>query len=212
MHKLELDFPFKATYIKVGSISNKTKNVWIILHGYGQLAEEFAKSFSDLFSANNCVIFPQGLSKFYLKGVDQNIGANWMTSHDRKIDIRNYIKYLDKLYHLEIEPFTHDIKLNLLGFSQGGHTVTRWIKESKISYDRLVLWGTGLAHDIKKEDIFESFSKGENIIIVGDKDRFISADQLEKVKHRYSRLGLHFRSVDYEGGHEIDREVLKKII
>ena len=212
MQKLNIEIPYNATYIKVGSVSEDTKNVWMIFHGYGQLAEKFAESFSSLFINKNYIIFPQGLSKFYLKGVDQNIGANWMTSHDREIDIKNYLNYLDEIYKHEIKPLIGDKKLNLLGFSQGGHTVTRWITHSKVRYDKLMLWGSGLAHDINKQDITSFFSQGENVIVVGDQDRFITPEQLEKVKNRYLKIGFRFRLIDYSGGHEIIDEVLDKII
>jgi len=212
MEKKIINFSFKAPYLKLGSHTDKTRNIWLIFHGYGQLAEEFIDSFLNIDLVENVLIFPQGLSKFYLKGVDNKIGANWMTSHDRDIDIENYLTYLDQLYNHEIKAHLLDNKLTVLGFSQGGLTASRWINHSNINYDKLMLWGSGLAHEINKVDVQKSFSKGENIVVIGDDDRFISSDQLEKAKHRYSNIDFRYEIFEYRGGHNIYPDILGKII
>jgi len=212
MEKYFLNISIQAPYLKVGSNSQQTKNIWVIFHGYGQLVEEFSKLFSPLISDENILLFPQGLSKFYLRGVDKKIGANWMTSQDRDIDIKNYLKYLDQLFASEIQPMKKDIKLHLLGFSQGGHTASRWVRHSSLNYDRLILWGSSLAHEIDQGDVSERFSAGENIMILGDQDRFISNEQALLIKNRYSKINFDCRLVEYHGGHDIDQNVLAKLL
>ena len=212
MQKTTIEIPFRAPYIKIGSAATSTKNIWMVFHGYGQLAEEFARSFSGLFTDLNSVIFPQALSKFYLKGVGQNIGASWMTAHDRDLDVHNYLNYLDSIFSKEVDPYLKHAKLNLLGFSQGGHTVSRWINHSKIKYNKLILWGTSLAHEIERQSVSDSFSKGENLVVIGDSDRFITKEQLLKVKKRYSKIRFNYKLITFRGGHEINSEVLDQII
>jgi predicted esterase len=209
MEKIILDLQFKAPYCKVGTVSKTTKTIWLIFHGYGQLAGEFTSSFSELGSEDHCLIFPQGLSKFYLKGVDKKIGANWMTSHDRVLDITNYVSYLNQLFEQEIKPYLDKVELNILGFSQGGHTASRWIYESNIKYNKFVLWGSGLANEIDIKIIKKSFSKGENLLVVGDRDRYIDNELLLKTKNRYKKIDFKYQLVEYKGGHEIYPEVLK---
>jgi len=212
MEKNIVEINFKAPYYKVGTITQNTKNIWLIFHGYGQLVEDFAESFTSINSRENVLIFPQGLSKFYLKGVDHKIGSNWMTSHDRALDIANYLNYIDCLFDHEIKPHLGHIKLNVFGFSQGGHTASRWIHHTEIPYSKLVLWGSSLAHEINKEDIKKSFSTGKNITVIGDQDRFIDLDQLEKVKHRYAKIGFAYDLIPYHGSHNIHPETLSQII
>ena len=36
-----IDFQFKARYYKLGELNANTKQVWWVLHGYGQLAQFF---------------------------------------------------------------------------------------------------------------------------------------------------------------------------
>lgn len=212
MEKNILSLNFKAPYYKIGTYSSSVKNIWLIFHGYGQLPEDFSQSF-DLFAQDdNILIFPQGLSKFYLKGVGKQVGANWMTAYDRELDIRNYLNYLDQLYELEIKPHRKDIKLNLLGFSQGGHTVSRWINNSKIRYDKMVLWGSSLAYEITQDQVIDNFSSGANVIVIGDQDRFIDQEHLKLTKRRYDKIGFDYQLMEYAGGHEIVPEVLSKIV
>ena len=212
MDKLVLDINYKAPYFKVGSINEMTKNIWFIFHGYGQLADEFAKQFTEMISEENCLIFPQGLSRFYLKGIGNKIGANWMTSQDRDIDITNYISYINQIFKHEVEPSLENIKLNILGFSQGGHTASRWIYNSKITYNKFVLWGSNLAHEIDQKRISDSFSHGKNLVIIGDQDRFINSDRLRKMRLKYEKIGFNYQTIEYHGEHDIYPEILKKII
>ena len=105
MEKNQITFDYDATYYKTGSVNESTKSVWILFHGYAQLAEDFAQDFLDLASKATVFIFPQGLSKFYLKGTGKEIGASWMTSHEREQAITHYLRYLDGIYKQEIEKF-----------------------------------------------------------------------------------------------------------
>ena len=60
--------------------------------------------------------------------------------------------------------------------------------------------------------VLESFSDRENLIIIGDQDRFIDKKQLSRVKNRYAKIGFRFTLIEYEGGHEINPNILSKII
>jgi predicted esterase len=212
MEKKLLDFRFQAPFYQEGIINERTKKVWLIFHGYGQLANDFANSFSELVSDESVLLFPQGLSKFYLKGVSKKIGSNWMTSNNRDLDIENYVSYLDQLFDLEVRPYLTNIDLNILGFSQGGHTASRWIYKSKIAYQKLVLWGSNLANEIDEKIISDSFTNGENLLVMGDSDRFIEKEQLQILKTNYAQLGFKYRIIEYHGGHDIYPEILKLLV
>ncbi len=212
MDKKTVKFSIESPYYLQGAISRKTQNIWFIFHGYGQLAEEFANVFSEINSDENALIFPQGLSKFYLKGVDGKIGSNWMTSYERDMEINNYLAYLDQLFFHEIKPNLEERNLNILGFSQGGHTASRWIYRSGIRYNKLVFWGSGLAHEIDKKMVRNSFmGGGENLVVIGDEDRFIDCKHLQRMKKRYESIGFEYQVIEYHGGHDIDPYILKQL-
>ena len=212
MEKRVISYQHQAIYYKVGSISENTRNVWIIFHGYGQLAEEFSASFRYLETNENFLLYPQGLSRFYLKGVGDKIGSSWMTSLDRELEISNYISYLNSLYEIELKSRIEGLKVNILGFSQGGHTASRWISSSHITYDHLIFWGSSLAHEIGSTEVSTSFSSGQNTIVIGDQDRFIDSRKLDLMKKRYDKIGFDYKLVQYRGGHDIYPEILQQLI
>ncbi len=73
------------------------------------------------------------------------------------------------------------------------------------------MWGAGLAIEIDKDLISNSFSQGKNITVIGDNDRFISAEEFNKMTKRYEMIGFKYQLIEYQGGHDIYPEVLKKI-
>ena len=212
MQKKKVSFEFQAPYVKLGELKDTTENLWFIFHGYGQLAEEFQEKFKVLNHEENVLIFPQALSKFYLKGVDKKIGASWMTSHDRELDIENYINYLNQIYQQELVGIRRHVNINILGFSQGGHTASRWIYKSGIGYNKLILWGAGLAYEINEKIICSSFNIGKQYFVIGDQDRFIDQSALDAARKRYEGIGFDYELVGYQGIHDIYPDVLSKIV
>lgn len=78
----ELTFQFKARYFTAGEVTQQTKHIWFVLHGYGQLADNFIRKFEVIQSPETVVIAPEGLSRFYLQDVttrnqtgDNKVGA-----------------------------------------------------------------------------------------------------------------------------------------
>ena len=123
MKELSLQFNYRARYFKLGDIS-KAKQIWFVIHGYGQLAQYFIKKFESLIRKDICIIAPEGLSRFYLEdiptrvaGGSNRVGATWMTKENREMDIENYINYLQSIYDLELNKI-NKAHVTLLGFSQ----------------------------------------------------------------------------------------------
>src|SRR4051812_7128633 len=90
--------PKTARVFTHGHISEKTKLVWIVAHGYGFLAEFFIEKFEELDPEEHFVIVPEALNRFYLKDMSGRAGASWMTTEDRENEIKDYISYLDNVY------------------------------------------------------------------------------------------------------------------
>ena len=101
-HKLKVSKT--AIYHSEGNLKT-AKTIWIVLHGYGMLAEFFIKKFNPILNTETCVIAPEGLSKFYSKGFYGRVGATWMTKQNREDEIEDYINYLDQLYEVILKNF-----------------------------------------------------------------------------------------------------------
>src|SRR6056297_1468696 len=105
-----------AHYYSIGQPSKETTQVWVLLHGYGQLAERLLSKFSSLKTNNRFFLAPEGFSRFYWEGVSGHVAASWMTKKDRLHEIDDYSEYLNDLLDRYRE-YAPNAKINILGFS-----------------------------------------------------------------------------------------------
>ena len=187
MQAHKTSFSYTANSFSHGPLN--AESAWVILHGYGQRADDFLKHFE--FIKNTLIIAPEAPSQFYLKGLARNIGSSWMSSRFREDAIKNYINYLNQL-HAEFDLGRK--KLHILGFSQGSETATRWVNQLSTPAEELVLWAGRLAPEIKSEEIT---SKTKLRQIVGSKDKLVSKESLLD------------NVILFEGKHEISEDLLK---
>ncbi len=213
MEEKSVAFHFTARYFKSGTLDASTNQVWIALHGYGQLAKYFIKKFNNLTSKNICVIAPEGLSRYYLSEFteqgrkDNKVGATWMTSENRLMDIDNYLSYLDTVYEKELEPFKQ-IPVTLFGFSQGCATACRWAVQGNVKFDRLILWAGLFPPDMDLKTGGEVLASKKTFMVVGDQDPFVTPARISEFDQFASQLGIHPKKVIFSGKHEINEGVL----
>ncbi|MFA5803054.1 MAG: dienelactone hydrolase family protein [Melioribacteraceae bacterium] len=201
-----------ARYYIMGKPSAKINSVWFVLHGYGQLAEDFIKIFEPIKNETTLIIAPEALNKFYIKGFSGKVGSAWMTKEDRENEIKDYVNYLDSVYEDVIKfGLLSKTKITVLGFSQGTAAACRWISKGKSKVDRLILWGGSVPPDVEllsSKDLLNSINL---TIIVGDKDEFISAEQIENEEQRLRKNDIKHSLVIFDGKHAIQKETLLKI-
>lgn len=224
-----------ARYYIIGEQSEKINSVWFVLHGYGQLAEDFILNFSrsdirnpllsadkqisgtnggftkSIFDETTLVVAPEALNKFYLKGFGGKIGATWMTKEERESEISDYVNYLDSVYDEVIKyGLISKAVITVLGFSQGTATACRWLTKGRSEIDRLILWGGGIPPDVDLKSTQKLFNSVNLSIVLGDRDEFISEEQIIKEKERLEGNKLNFSLYRYKGKHEIKSELLLK--
>jgi predicted esterase len=204
-----ISIPYKARYFTHGNFSEKTKNIWFVCHGYGQLAEYFIRKFHVLNPQENFVIAPEGLHRFYLNGHNGRVGASWMTKEDRLMDIENYVHYLDAIYKETIKFTT--AKIILLGFSQGAATASRWAAFGNSKFDKLILWAGVFPPDLPFEDCLVKINNLNPLLVVGTKDEFISAEELNEKTKWLDKEKINYKLIQFEGRHDIDNNVLIEI-
>jgi predicted esterase len=202
----------RFSYQKMNAIDRHTQSVWFLFHGYGQLAREFILHFKPLLDDDTCLIAPQGLSLFYLKGFTGKVGASWLAHEERDHGIDNYLSYLNAIYEKEVGNFVPNISINLLGFSQGSATVSRWAIRAGIPFDRLVLWGGFLAHEIGKDLADKHLSSRKLYMVYGDHDHLVTPNVQRNMKRKCKVLGIEPTWITYPGGHEIMPGPLKEIL
>ncbi len=207
-----LEIKKTARFFTLGELTDKTLAVWFVLHGYGQLAEFFIKKFECIAGENNFIVAPEALNKFYLKGFSGRVGATWMTKEERLKEIKDYALYLDKVYFQIINNQKYEnIKINLLGFSQGAHTAVRWAIYGKPKINNLILWSGSFPAEPEIENHLPLFNGMNVFILSGSNDEFIDEKSVQIETERLNKLGLKFHSLRFDGGHEIKKETLQQL-
>ena len=206
-----------ARYVTLGPRDGTAREIWFVLHGYGQLAAEFIGLFARLDDGTRQIVAPEALNRFYLFGVEgtpaseRPVGATWMTKEDRLGEINDYVSYLDAVAALELQPYgATPPRIVLLGFSQGAATASRWIVSGQIHPAHTILWGGFLPPDVGPDA--ERIRATSLQIVLGWRDRYLSAERLEEEERRLRERALPYRLVRYEGGHGIASATLEEVV
>lgn len=199
-------------YYTTGTINSNTENIWLVCHGYGQLAEYFIKHFQLLENDKTFIVAPEGLSKFYLDGVTGRMGAAWMTKEDRENEVADYLNFLNKLFAKLFSGVDFNkVKLNVLGFSQGTATVCRWLAQSNVNVNRLILWAGTFPVDVDLAFHGNRFRTIPTTVVYGHQDEYLEYLKPEDYKKFLDTAGFNYNIVTFEGKHEMNAEVLKEV-
>lgn len=201
-----------ARYYLLGEPAAHAHELWVVCHGYGQLARTFSRRFQPIAAAHRVIAAPEALNRYYFDdspgahGPDARVGATWMTREDREHDIADYVDYLDAITAHIAAGMTAP-RITALGFSQGSATVSRWAAAGSTRLDRVILWGGSVAHDIGLHaDVF----RGTPLVLVaGRSDEQLTAARLAAETTRLHDAGIQPTIVHYDGGHHIDETALR---
>lgn len=205
-------FELKARYFQLGEVTDKTKNLIFVIHGYGQQAKYFLKKFQSLENEKNCVVAPEGLNRFYLEGFSGRVGATWMTKEDRLTDIENYITYLNQVYHKVVgNNNTDHINISVIGFSQGSATASRWVTHAEFDVHQLILWAGIFPPDLDYKLAADKFDDMDIKYVYGLKDPFLNESRLEEMHKISSDLRVTPEIITFDGEHNIHEETLLQL-
>lgn len=217
-----------ARFAITGADPAHAAHLWVVLHGYGQLATEFIAPFAEAAPPGVRIVAPEGLSRFYLElprpdgGHLTRTGATWLTRDDRDDDLRDALGMLHTVVRREIEAIMHargaTPRLHLLGFSQGVAMSMRYavdrlaVDASAVPLATHVLWAGGLAHDVADEALREAWRQTALHVVVGARDRFASDTFRESVRSRLADIGHPVTTHTFEGGHRLDTPLLRTLL
>lgn len=199
-----------ARYFMSGPIDKNTKSVWVVVHGYAQHAQYFLQKFEPLFDAGHVFVAPEGLSRFYLRGSSGRVVASWMTSEDRLDEINDYVAYLDQV--ADDLQLPANIPLNVLGFSQGVATVSRWITLGNINPQRVILYAGVFPPDLDPVFTGKKWNNVRIDVFIGDKDEYYAVNDFRTAYEGLQKAGHAITLHEFEGGHEIIPAVLRNLM
>ena len=192
------------------------EEIWIVCHGYGQLAAEFLAGFGALDDPHRLIVAPEALNRYYVAtepgfhGAQSQVAATWMTREERDAEIADYVEYLD-LVAAEVLAGAPAARVVALGFSQGAATASRWAAMGRTKLHRLVLWGGSIASDLDPSRLAARVPAERTVIVVGARDKYISPEMISGERRRLSGLGYEPAILTFDGGHRLDDSTLSKI-
>jgi len=200
-----------AQYSTIGNANKNTTRLVIACHGQGQLAKHFVRRFDVLDDGKTFIVAPEGLSKYYLKNMQGDVGASWMTKEDRLDEISDYANYLQQLYDHFVLMLADEVEIILFGFSQGGATIFRWAMEKFPKVDAFILFGSMLPEDLDYHPHLDFFNSKKLIWMYGTEDQFLTPPRLEFARKVITKSQLNFEELTFEGKHVVPREVVKRL-
>jgi predicted esterase len=206
MQEHQLSTSRSARYFTLGSPQDAA-DVWLVCHGYGQLASRFLERFRPIEAERRCIVAPEGLSRFYLTEhpAERRVGASWMTREDRLREIDDYVRYLDSVY-AKVVP--RNARATALGFSQGTATVCRWAGLGSSRIDRLIVWGGEVPPDLD----LKRLRVPSLTLVYGTRDELFTPKIIAATEKRLRANQIGYELMPFEGGHEIDEATLRRLI
>jgi len=212
-----LEVPRSARFAWLGRPSAAVRDVWLVCHGHRQLAARFLRRFLPLRTDSRLLVAPEALNRFYLAqagshGPDSAVGATWMTREDRRWEIRDYVRYLDRLADRVFGAVDRGrIRLRALGFSQGAATAARWTAYGRTAVDELILWSGGLPPDLDLDRWSGRVGDTRITLVRGEQDDLLSPEAMDETEERLRARDLPYRRLTHPGGHELDAGTLDRI-
>ena len=209
-----------ARYYTLGPDDGSVRELWFVLHGYGQLAAQFIRLFEPLDDGTRLIVAPEALNRFYVAGVEEApaaeraVGATWMTREDRDHEIEDYVAYLDGVAREAFGRLRARATVSrsvVFGFSQGTATAGRWIAHGGIQPAQVILWGGFLPPDVDLTAPDQPLRRPSLHMLIGTRDRFVSADRVSAEETRLRDAGVVYRLTRYRGGHGIAKDALHEL-
>ncbi|MBO6516202.1 MAG: phospholipase [Bacteroidia bacterium] len=208
MEEHHLETKKTARLFTLGDIEAATE-VWIVLHGYAQLASDFIQNFQPLVSSTTAVIAPEGFHRFYRKGFYGDVVASWMTKEDRLNDIEDYLGFLNTV----VDRFCSERhQLHILGFSQGVATACRWVADGRVQPYSLTLWAGSFPRDIDLPGGAENIRNTRTFLAYDEADPFRTEESWAKQLDFFKQIGLTPTKYQFSGGHTIPRDEFTRFV
>lgn len=208
--------PRTARYYTLGPTHGFPRELWFVVHGYGQLASRFIQQFAGLDDGTRLIVAPEALNRYYLDPIPERrhqsaprVGATWMTREDREAEIADYVSYLDRV----AEEVRHHLagaspRIVVLGFSQGTATVSRWLAASDMRAEQVVLWAGLIPPELEVAAWADRIHGASLTLVAGDRDEYATESVIASEGERLSLAGVPFVLQRFNGGHAIDATAL----
>lgn len=182
----------------------------IVLHGFGQRAEEFGKVFETLPARGILVAAPQGPHHFYPKFPAREVGFSWLTRYERDQSVADFIGYMQQFVELlKNEHAVDRARLYVLGFSQGVSMAYRFWVHQAAPVRGIIAVSSDLPPDVAAR---LSFTKPTKVLLVhGREDQMVSINKSREAETILRAHAIPVERLEFDGGHYVPALAVEKI-
>ncbi|TYB76410.1 alpha/beta hydrolase [Bizionia myxarmorum] len=207
----EISYTTTNSYATLNTLTDATKNVWVVCHGMGFLSRYFLRYFQGLNADDNYIIAPQAQSKYYIPPKFKHVGASWLTKENTVKETENIMRYFDSV--LIAESIPENVNLIFLGYSQGVSVATRYLAKRQLKCDQLVIHSGGIPKELTASD-FEYLNENAKVsLIYGSEDEYLNKERMIYEENRAKELfGKRLQIIPFEGKHDVNVDVINKLV
>lgn len=208
----DCEYHATAPWYSLGTLSAETTDLWLVFHGYGQLAERFIQKFGFLVSERTAIVAPQGPDRFYFDHF-RKVGASWTTRNQRDTHLQNQQAYLDTMWAQVTAAISgKGVRIHSLAFSQGVSVQTRWLSSRKIEVEQMIFWAGGYPHDLAEGAWAHQSDEKKVRCIVGESDEFLTPERMEEERTKILSHHPQAEFVMFEGKHEMPASMMREML
>jgi predicted esterase len=102
-------------------------------------------------------------------------------------------------------------RVNVIGFSQGTATASRWATHGRATLHRLILWSGLIPPDTDLTHGHSALRHTALTLVLGTSDHYVDEKMFAAERARLDAARIAYDVIRFEGGHVIDRSVFSQL-
>lgn len=182
----------------------------IALHGWGQNCRRMLRDLGPVRDHNVVVAAPQAPHPFYLDMESGKVGFHWLTRYERDQAVADTNALIARLVEALRERHPFDpARVFVLGFSQGCSMAWRFCVSGLVEPAGMIACGADLPPDVAEK--LPGHRPFPVLLVHGREDTIIAPRKMHEAQATLTAKGYSFTAHEFEGGHEIPRDVADAI-
>jgi predicted esterase len=184
--------------------------VLIVLHGFGQRADEFIKVFETLPSRGILVAAPQAPHHFYPQFPRREVGFSWLTRYERDQSVADFIGYMRQFVELLRNEHAADLtRLYVLGFSQGVSMAYRFWVHSAAPVRGVIACSSDLPPDVAER--LGATPPTQVLLVHSRDDQIVPITTSHEAEVILRTHAIPAELIEFDGGHYVPSLAVEKV-
>lgn len=163
-----------ARYYSLGEPGADIRHVWFCLHSHNESVADFATQLRPLDTPERLLILPEGLARYdqprAAAGAATSTLAAWFATDAVAYDLPDVAHYLEALAEQILAACPPQIPITVLGHGHGAAAACRWLANSQLHYDRLVLYAAVFPPEINRHATLAGLPKRPVVVVATTAD------------------------------------------